>query len=136
MSMMLKDAAADDVTFGQWKISQLCSNLKETIDRSGDVNGYCPALELWTNSADPSNGIIDSTAQSIPPVTEHEFQFRFFNPDQSFSQSDQSGIDCATYWDLKIFESLFRRLTRKSHLPQTYHILIIIIVRTSYLIIC
>ena len=51
---MLKDAAADDVTFGQWKISQLCSNLKETVDRSGDVGdkkqkswlGYWPALEL------------------------------------------------------------------------------------------
>ena len=37
MSMMPKDAAADDVTFGQWKISQLCSNLKEIIDRSVDV---------------------------------------------------------------------------------------------------
>ena len=50
MSMMPKDAAADDVTFGQWKISQLCSNLKEIIDRSVDVGdkkqknwlGYCP----------------------------------------------------------------------------------------------
>lgn len=31
--MLLEDAAADDVTVGQWKIGQLCSNLKEAIDR-------------------------------------------------------------------------------------------------------
>ena len=41
-----------------------------------------------------SHGTIDSTNLI---VTEHEFLFRFFNPDQSFSISDQSGINCANW---------------------------------------
>ena len=39
-----------------------------------------------------SHGTIDSTNLI---VTGLEFLFRFFNPDQSFSQSDQNGTDCA-----------------------------------------
>ena len=34
---MLKDAAANDVTFGQWKISQLCRNSKEPLTGSVDI---------------------------------------------------------------------------------------------------
>ena len=44
----------------------------------------------------PVHGTIDSTTLN---VTGHEFLFRFFYPDQSFSPSDQSGIDCAMYWN-------------------------------------
>ena len=72
MSMMLKDAAADDVTFGQWKISQLCSNLKETIDRSVDVGdkkqknwlSYCPDPGIaphWDRGSKPVTLITTNT---------------------------------------------------------------------------
>ena len=40
------------------------------------------------------HGTVDSTSLI---VIEHEFLFQFFNLDQSFSQSDQSGIDWAMY---------------------------------------
>ena len=42
------------------------------------------------------HGTVDSTSLI---VTEHEFLFQFFNLDQSFSQSDQSGIAWAMYWN-------------------------------------
>ena len=40
----------------------------------------------------PVDGTIDSTNLI---VTELKFLFQVFNPDQSFSESSQSGIDCA-----------------------------------------
>ena len=42
------------------------------------------------------HGTIDSATLIAP---QHKFLFRFYNADQSFSESDQSGIDCAMQWD-------------------------------------
>ena len=62
-----------------------------------DSNNQIPDPLALSIHSIPIHGTIDST---ILIVTEHKFIFRFFNPDQSFSQSDQSGIDCMCMsWD-------------------------------------
>ena len=71
-------------------------------EKSGNasfLSGKNLPTKIWVRKQS-SAGTIDSTSLS---VTEREFLFRFFSPDQSFSQPDQSGIDCAVesivYWN-------------------------------------
>ena len=54
---------------------------------------YCVC---WSRYHHQEHGTFDSTSLI---VTEHEFLFQFFNLDQSFSKSDQSGIDWVMYWN-------------------------------------